>query len=217
MDSILNALIDALDKQLDTLRPYTRQEFKAMIEPALAGLDETMKKLAFDYERSPYIEKRGIADGRKIVSSVPPDAFPDPVLYLFTCLQRVETYLYEKERSPGGGAGGPAAVESDAEEQRTLMYRSGVYKVIKTLASFLPDCPREVWKFRRKTLNAIEDQLWMMMTAGDAVIKSRDELTLLADILLALPPSEMMEFTSADQIADWFIEEGGEPAKRLAL
>jgi len=211
MDANLKTLIDALDAKLEALRPYTRQEFKAMIEPALADLSEPLKKLAFDYERSPYIEKRGIADGRKIVSSVPPDAFPDSVLFLYVCLQRVETYLYEKERTTSG----PVGDETEDDEQRTLMYRSGVYKVIKTLASFLPDGAREVWAFRRKTLNTIEDRLWMMMSAGDAVVKSHDELTLLADILLALPPSDMKDFTSTDQIKSWFIEEGGEPAKRL--
>ncbi len=177
------------------------------MEPVLAGLDEPLKKLAFDYERAPYIEKRGIGDGRKIVSSVPPDAFPDPVLFLFTCLQRVESFLYEKVRTVSG--------ETEDDEQRTLMYRSGVLKVIKALAELLPVGAYEVWSFRRRALNTVEDQLWRMIyRAGDAASKNREELVLLADILLALPPVDMKDFTTAEQIRNWFIGEGGEPAKK---
>jgi hypothetical protein len=184
MDTSAKLMIDGLETKLNDLRPYTRQEFRAMMEPALAGLDEPLKKLAFDYERSPYIEKRGIGDGRKIVSSVPPDAFPDPVVFLFVCLQRVESFLYEKVRT--------VSDDADADEQLTLMYRSGVFKVIKTLSGLLPDNAREVWSFRRKALNIIEDKLWKMICrTGDAASKDRNEIVLLADILLALPPLDM--------------------------
>ena len=202
-------MLDDLDKRLNALRPFTRQEFRSIMEPVIAALDERLKKMAFDYERAPYIEKRGLHDARNIITSVPADAYPEPVLFLYTCLQRVESFLYERVRTPDAGGG--------ADEQRTLMYRSGVFKTIKALAELLPDSAYEAWSFRRKALNIIEDRLWRMSpAAAGAQLKDREALVMLADTLLSLPPSEMRDFSGAGQFAEWFAGEGGEEARRLA-
>ena len=208
MESRLKQTIDKLERDFDTLRPYTRQEYKNLINPVLEELDEAAKVFAYDHDRAPYIERRGTYDARSIVQSVPMESYPDPVLYILVCLQRVEAALYENVRSAPG--------EGEREERRTLMYRVGMAKAIKTIAAQLPEKTYMVWQFRRRMLNVIEDDLWRSMVSGrPAAPSDRDRAVLLADILHALSPLEMSEFGSPDELASWFISEGGDDAAKL--
>ena len=118
--------------------------------------------------------------------------------------------MYEQVRS--------VADDSVQDEKRTLMFRTGVKKVIRALAEMLPQPAVEVWRLRRRLLDALEEELWFTCVSpgGSSSAAERGKHVMLADMLLSLSPAEMRDFSSIEMFEDWFASEGGEPARRLS-
>lgn len=209
MDVQLKSLLEELEAALNRLRPHTRQEFQDALGAGAPGVDrETFRKRVFDYERAPYIEKRGLDRARQIVVSVPPDAYPEPGLFLLTCLQRLEAFLFEQVRP----AGSPA-VDADS---RTLMYRMGIRKVIRAVAGRLPPERIEVWSFRRGMLDGLEEELWRReLGIAEGARAAEAGIVELGESLLSLSVQDLGDFASKRELADWFIRGCGEPARKL--
>ena len=193
--------VDAMEKKLTELRPYTRQEFQA----ALAGgkpdgmTEENYRANVFDFERSPHIERRGLNEARLIVLSTPREAYPDLEVYLFACLQRVESFLYECFKPEGlGWRGG---------DERSLMFKSGVRKVVRAVAERLPRKAAEVWAARRGALDDIQNEIWKselgLASGADADRRLVASLTRMAETLLSISPAEMNEFGGAPDFIQW--------------
>ncbi len=207
MEEQLKALVEKLEKELNSQRPYTRQEFQDLLGSAASELEAPLKKMAFNFERAPYIEKQALNEARAIVMSVSPDSYPEPAMFLFACLQRAESFLYEQVRfvDDAGRHG----------DKLTLMFRSGVKKIINVLAGMLPHPADAVWAFRRRALDVLEDRLWKLQVSGRATPAECEPYIVLADILQSLSPAEMRDFASPAALAEWFASAGGESAQKL--
>jgi len=205
--------IKSLEADLSGLRPYTRDEFRGLVGGYGSALDGSVyKRFVFDFERSPFIERRGLDDARRIVCSVSPEAYPEKDLFLLVCLLRVEAFLYEQLRSHRDNAG--------KDENVSLMYRSGVRKVQRVLSGFLGPAACDLWRFRRGLLDVIEEELLQRLlwlnTGSSAEGIDVGDLIGLADTLHSLSPQEMLDFGSPAAFAVWFIERTGEPGRRIA-
>lgn len=207
MEEQLKSLVEKLEKELNSQRPHTRQEFQDLLGEAASELEAPLKKMAFNFERAPYIEKQALNEGRAIVMSVSPDSYPEPVMFLFACLQRAESFLYEQVRFVDDAGRN--------NDKLTLMFRSGVMKIIKVLAGMLPPPADEVWAFRRRALDILEDRLWKLQVSGRATHAECEPYIVLADILQSLAPAEMRDFASPAALAEWFVSSGGESARKI--
>ena len=140
-----------MEKELTALRPYTRQEFQTALGggPPSGMSAERYRVSVFDFERSPHIERRGLNEARMIVLSTPREAYPDSDMFLFACLQRVETFLYECFKPEGLGCGGG--------DERSLMFKSGVRKVARAVAEKLSAPKAGIWAARREALDDSTD------------------------------------------------------------
>jgi hypothetical protein len=206
----MKSFLEDLEVRLNDLRPYARQEFQKAVPSSVPGLDDSAyKKYIFDYERAPYIEKRGMDRARQIVFSIPPEAYPDPDIFLFACLQRMELFLYEQVR--------PAEVSRDVDESRSLMYKTGIKKVIRVVSGRLGPVVAGTWEFRRGLLDIVEGELLRreLRLGNDAALGAVDDLAAVEETLLALAPQDLLDFRSAGDLEVWVVGRCGAPAKRL--
>lgn len=199
----LSKRMEAMEKDLTALRPYTRQEFQSALGggPPDGMSAERYRASVFDFERAPHIERRGLNEARMIVLSTPKDSYPDPAVYLFACLQRVETFLYECFRPQGLGWGGG--------DERTLMFKSGVKKVARAVADKLPSHKSFAWSARRDALDSIQNDLWRIelgLDNGGNSISLAAELSRAAETLLSVSPLEMSEFDGPEAFKLWLSE-----------
>jgi len=199
-----------LEADLSALRPYSRIEFRDAVGEGMPGVEQSVfDKYIFDHQRAPFIERRGIDAGVGIVRGVPADSYPVPDLFLAACLCRVESFAYEQIRY--------AKPDEEQYENRTVMFRVGIRKVIRTLGSKFPDDIKAVWSFRRRILDLLEEDLLkgflgceMRLVRGNG-----GDQVLMADLLHSVSPAELLEFSDVESFKDWFESGGGAFAKKL--
>jgi len=189
--------MEAMEKELTALRPYTRQEFQTALGggPPSGMSAERYRVSVFDFERSPHIERRGLNEARMIVLSTPREAYPDSDMFIFACLQRVETFLYECFRPDGLGWGGG--------DERSLMFKSGVRKVARAVAEKLSEPKAGIWAARREALDDIQNELWRIelgLESGYGKGARTVELARVAETLLSISPIEMSEFDEPEAL-----------------
>lgn len=204
---------DILLERLNNIRPNLRSEYMETIgRTAPPGVDRTIfKDKVFDYERAPHIEKKGIQQALAIVASVSDSTFRNDTIYLLTCLSRVELYFYELMR--------PEQKKDDdsGDGSRSLMYKTGVRKVMRETSALLPPPTLEIWTFRRKMINVLENDLWRVeLGTADASIHRRlDEIMRLADTLHTMTPTAIASYKTTEDLAAAFTASAGPEAHLL--
>lgn len=204
---------DILLERLNNIRPNLRSEYMETIgRAAPPGVDKTVfKDKVFDYERAPHIEKKGIQQGIAIVTAVVDSTFRSDTIYLLTCLNRLELYFYElmrPEKEPD---------EDQSHGRRSLMYKTGVRKVIRETAALLPAPTSEIWFMRRRMLNVLENDLWRVElgTADASIMRRLDEIMMLADTLHTMTPAAIAAFKTNDDMTAAFTSAAGPQAHLL--
>ncbi|HOO55496.1 MAG TPA: hypothetical protein PLN69_01655 [bacterium] len=203
-------LIEELEKELGALRPSARKDFQKAVGERNPGISEELfKKYFFDFERAPYIEKKGLDRARSVVVLVSPEAYPDPEMFLITCMFRVEAYLYEKYR--------PEADMGDNVDERSLMFKNGVRKVLRVLASKLEGENKRIWEFRRKVLDAVLDEMWRIELglSGSGVAERLKEMVDFADAINSISPVEFFEISSLENFKSQLADSFGEAARDI--
>jgi len=207
-----DAILEALEERLKSVRPSLRQEYKDTIGEGFKGLSESeFREKIFDYDRAPFIEKKGLDQAKVIVASVPARNFPDPVIFLLTALHRLELHFYDLVR-PG------EELKDEDAERRTLMYKTGVRKAMKEAAALLPEKNALVWSFRRRMLDSLESNLWKidLGLAATASLGAAEDLREMADTLHAVSPAELAAMENPAELASVFAAKCGRPAEVLA-
>ena len=205
-------ILEALEERMKNIRPSLRQEYKDIIGDGFKGMGEAeFKEKIFDYDRAPFIEKKGIDQAKVIIWSVPVRNFPDSGIFLLTALHRLELHFYDLVRPV-------EEVKEEDAERRTLMYKTGVRKALREAAALLPEKTARVWAFRRRMLDSLESSLWKLDLglAGKGGKDGATDLREMADTLHAMAPAELSAMESPEALAGRFSAECGSAAEALA-
>jgi hypothetical protein len=194
MDESIKATVERLETALTRLRPYTRLEFQDILNKEKLQLDqEKYKRFVFDYESSPFIEKDAIESSQAIVAAISPTDYRDTALFVLTCLQRLELFFFEKFREPD--------MPEEDKHQRSIMYRTGCRKVMRSFAAELTDPAAGVWRRRRKLLDGVETELLRIeMGIAEFGTAERERLVSAGDCLLSFSPTQLRELSSESDL-----------------